>query len=831
MLEAMPHKGVRVGGSLRDLAGRVRRALPEGRPLPEEVWRSRHRVILVLLWLHAAGIVAFGVLVGAGLPHSLAEGGTVLALAVAAGSRLGDRRLRAVVASFGLLTSSAFLVHLSGGYIEVHFHFFVMIVIITLYQDWRPFLLAIGYVVLEHGVMGVLNPSAVYNHPDAWANPWKWAAIHGVFVLGASAASVVNWRLNEATRARAELILGAAGEGIVGLDAQGAVQFVNPAAARALGWEPGDLVGRSLHHTVHHARPDGSPHPRVECPIEATLRGEGVRTAADEVFWAKGDGAVPVEYVSTPILERGAPAGAVVTFTDISGRKEAERQLRESEERFRSLFEHAPIGIYRTAPDGRILLANPALIRMLGYESFADLVARDLEREGFAEGGARAEFKAIMEREGEVADLESRWVRRDGSVISVREYASAVRGDNGAVLYYEGAVEDISQRKQLEEQLRQSQKMEAIGQLAGGVAHDFNNLLTVINGYSELVLNRPDTGEGLRQDLEQVKMAGDKAAVLTQQLLAFSRRQILRPRVLDLDAVLSDTEKMLRRLIGEDITLATIRAPRLGKVRADPGQLEQVLFNLAVNARDAMPAGGRLTIEARNADLDGSYVDGHPEAVAGPYVLLSVSDTGTGMDEETRTRIFEPFFTTKEVGRGTGLGLSTVYGIVRQSGGHILVYSEPGHGTTFKVYLPRVEQPAEAPEADTGPVAPPRGSETVLLVEDEADVRALAARALRSSGYTVLEAADGVEALTAAEEHAGPLHLLATDVVMPGMGGRELAERLLALRPGTRALYLSGYTDDAIVRHGVLEPGFAFLGKPFTPATLARKVREVLDAS
>ncbi|MCI0457416.1 MAG: response regulator [Gemmataceae bacterium] len=389
--------------------------------------------------------------------------------------------------------------------------------------------------------------------------------------------------------------------------------------------------------------------------------------------------------------------------------------------------------------------------------------------------------------------------------------------------------QEVEDRKRLEAQLLHAQKMDAVGRLAGGVAHDFNNLLTIITGYGELLLAglRPD--EPLRGLAAEITRAGERAAALTRQLLAFSRQQVVAPKVLDLNAIVTDVSKMLQRLIGEDVVLATALAPNLGRVKADPTQVEQVLLNLAVNARDAMPRGGKLTVETANVDLDEAYAHTHPEVQAGRHVLLAVSDTGCGMTEEVKARIFEPFFTTKELGKGTGLGLATVYGVVKQSGGSIAVYTEVGRGTTFKVYLPRLVEMAETTRG--GPAAPPipRGSETLLLVEDEAGVRALARHALQASGYTVLEASNGVEALRLADQYGAPIRLLVTDVVMPGMGGRELHAQLTALYPGLKVLFMSGYTDDAVFRHGVLEAGLPFLQKPFTVDALARKVRETLD--
>jgi nitrogen-specific signal transduction histidine kinase/ActR/RegA family two-component response regulator len=380
-----------------------------------------------------------------------------------------------------------------------------------------------------------------------------------------------------------------------------------------------------------------------------------------------------------------------------------------------------------------------------------------------------------------------------------------------------------------EAQLRQSQKMEAVGRLAGGVAHDFNNLLTVIKGYSELAMEEISESDPLYAGVQQIQRAADRAASLTRQLLAFSRRQVLAPKVLDLNQLVTDTQKMLRRLMGEDVELVTALQSNLGSVRADPHQIEQVLMNLAVNAKDAMPRGGKLTVETSNVEFDREHTHEHVSVKPGAYVMLAVSDTGSGMDAETCSHVFEPFFTTKEQGKGTGLGLSTVYGIVKQSGGYIWVSSEQGAGTTFKIYLPRVDETAERPPARQARQEAYRGVETILLVEDEAGVRTLIRQVLQRHGYTVIDCSHGGEALLAAERHHGRIHLLLTDVVLPQMNGRELTERLLALRSDMKVMYMSGYTDEAIAHHGVLTPGSAFVQKPFTNEALARKVREVLD--
>jgi nitrogen-specific signal transduction histidine kinase/CheY-like chemotaxis protein len=392
-------------------------------------------------------------------------------------------------------------------------------------------------------------------------------------------------------------------------------------------------------------------------------------------------------------------------------------------------------------------------------------------------------------------------------------------------------VQDITERTEIEQQLWQAQKMEAVGRLAGGVAHDFNNLLTAILGYAELLLSDLRDDDPRSQDLREIRKAGVSAASLTRKILAFSRKQPLEPEVLDLNAVVRSLHGMLGRLIGEDIRIEVRLAPDLGRVKADPGQIEQVLLNLATNARDAMPQGGTLTIDTQNAGLDDTAVRRHLAAAPGEYVMLAVSDTGCGMPPEVQARVFEPFFTTKPRGIGTGLGLSTVYGIVKQSGGDISVYSEPGRGATFKVYLPRVDGPVGARPALVGPDVPVSGSETILLVEDNRGLRELARKVLERLGYAVLDAADADQALHLSEQHAGPIHLLLTDVVMPGMSGVALVERLTPTRPAMKVLYMSGYTDEAVVAAGVLPQRVTFLQKPFTPDSLARKVRQVLDAA
>ena len=497
--------------------------------------------------------------------------------------------------------------------------------------------------------------------------------------------------------------------------------------------------------------------------------------------------------------------------------------LRASETRFRRLAESGIIGITVADVSGHILEANDAFLGMVGY-SREDLLAAKLSSENLTPANGR-ELGPVdgLETHGVGRPWEKEYRRKDGSRVPVLVAVAPLEGGESLSLSL-----DLSERKRLEEQFRQAQKMEAVGRLAGGIAHDFNNVLSVILSYAEMIGADLKPEEPLRADIEEIRTAALRAADLTKQLLAFSRQQVLETKVLDLNQSMASMEKMLRRLLGADIELTMLPVVGLWSVKGDPGQVEQIVMNLAVNARDAMPQGGKLTVETANVDVDEDYARAHLDVRAGAYVMLAVSDTGMGMDAATQARIFEPFFTTKEKGKGTGLGLATVFGIVKQSGGHIWVYSEPGRGTTFKVYFPRVSgaaevRPSQRPEPETG-----RGTETILLVEDDGQVRAVARNILRRNGYVLLEASNGGEALLICEQHGSKIHLLLTDVVLPLMSGRQLAERLATLRPQMKVLFMSGYTDDAILQHGVLDSGVAYLQKPLTPASLTRKVREVL---
>ncbi|HLW82941.1 MAG TPA: PAS domain S-box protein [Candidatus Acidoferrales bacterium] len=908
------------------------------------------------------------------------------------------------------------------------------------------------------------------------------------------------------------LILNSAGDGIYGLDRNGALTFVNSATARMLGYRPEEVIGRNAHALWHHSNSERKLRPESDCAVFAVLRDGATRHGTGDVFWRKDGSSFPVEFISTAIREGEEVVGAVVTFRDITARQRAEKAQKQAEERFRSIFENAVEGIYQSTPDGKFISVNPAMARMFGYSSPDEMIqeVNDIGAQMYTQALHRDEFKAIMEKVGTVEGFETEVLRRDGGKIWVSETARAVRNVIGRICYYEGTLEDITSRKrseaerqvsfeiihaanvtdnldellhrihqslsrvlyadncfvalydpvsclftfpffvdkydtafppqtvnrsctsyvfrkgeatlipqevfdqlaeqgevelvgtpspswlgvplrtpsatigvlvvqhyedenaytqrdlefltsvggqialaierkraetalrdsearlrvlieqlpailwttdtelrftssvgaglarlglkpneavgltlyeffqtddrtfpplaahrraltgesvtfhvewgggsyachaepvrdasgkvtgvismafditdrkQLEAQLRQAQKMEAVGRLAGGIAHDFNNLLMVIQGYAELLLDKLGGEHPLRRNAEQIHDASQRAASLTRQLLAFSRKQMLAPQVLNVQDVVTDMEKILRRLIGEDIELVTRNASELWHVRADRSQIEQVILNLAVNSRDAMPNGGKLTIETANTELDSSY-SRHAVVEPGEYVMLAVSDTGIGMDAATQAHVFEPFFTTKEKGKGTGLGLATVYGIVKQSGGYIWVYSEAGKGATFKVYLPRVEAEVQLALPPAEPKSSRRGSETILLVEDEKGVRDLALEYLADAGYEVLEAENADEALRIARTRPGSIDLLFTDVVMAGLSGRQLAEQMRQLRPGIRVLYMSGYADEAIVHHGILGRGMALLQKPFTLNSLALKVRETLD--
>jgi PAS domain S-box-containing protein len=515
--------------------------------------------------------------------------------------------------------------------------------------------------------------------------------------------------------------------------------------------------------------------------------------------------------------------------SEIAERRRTEEKLRDSEERFRATFEQAAVGIAHVGADGRFLRVNDRLCQMTGFTrdelqamTFVDLTVPDDRPEG---DEARREMLAETRTD---FSAEQRYRRKGGGELWGNIHTTLVRDEHGAPAYFITVIIDITDRKTLEEQLRQSQKMEAVGRLAGGVAHDFNNLLTIVSGHSEMLLARGTLAPADRESIEAVREAGERASALTRQLLSFSRQMVMQPQVLDLNTSVEASGKLLRRLIGEDVVLTTVLSPGIGRVKVDPSQLDQVLMNLAVNARDAMPEGGRLTIETKSIVLTEGYVTSHLDCKTGPHAMLSITDTGIGIPLEILPRIFEPFFTTKDVGKGTGLGLPVVFGIIQQSQGGIHVYSEPGKGTTVRIYLPVVAGELTA-AVEAAPNVDVRGNETVLIVEDEPGVRRLALMSLKPHGYDVITATDGHDALRVAEAQGHPIDLVLTDVVMPGLSGPELAEGLRLRFPHVGILFMSGYAEDAVVRHGLLEAGVAFIQKPYTPIELARKVRQVLD--
>ncbi|HMD69759.1 MAG TPA: PAS domain S-box protein [Bryobacteraceae bacterium] len=614
--------------------------------------------------------------------------------------------------------------------------------------------------------------------------------------------------------------------------AEGRCIYISPSVRQLRGFSPEEALGQSMDRAMP---PDAARKMAAETQsrIAAVESGdETARIRTNEVEYLRKDGtAVPTETITKLLSdERGRVSHVVGVTRDLAQRKEAEKN-------YRDIFEGALEGIYRTSAEGKCLAANPAMARILGYSSPEDIVSSigDTAHQVWLDPDERQRCTARLEGEGSVRNFECRFRRRDGTVIWVSNNSRKVCGPDGRTLYYDGFIEDITERKRvegerlkLEDELRQAQKLESIGRLAGGVAHDFNNLLTVINGYGSFLLKGLKAGDPLRFYAGEISTAGERAASLTKQLLAFSRKQVIEPRVLDLNATVRECAPMLQRLIGEDVTLETRLDGSLGQTMADPDQIHQVIMNLAVNARDSMPDGGSIVIETRNVELNGEGSAAvHPEARPGHYVLMSVTDTGQGMDETIRRQIFDPFFTTKEVGKGTGLGLSTVYGIVRQSNGWIDVLSEVGVGTTFRIYLPRLGAGSVREETEVRPQAE-GGSETILVVEDQDSVRFFTTDALNRHGYRVLESSNGDEAIAVARRHPGRLDMLLTDVVLPGMNGKELSERLRKTRPDLKVLFISGYTADVIADHGVLDRGVEFLRKPFSPEELAAKVRDVL---
>jgi PAS domain S-box-containing protein len=684
-------------------------------------------------------------------------------------------------------------------------------------------------------LMGAASPArADIEHSGIWRHRKKDGTLlyvditsHALDYEGRAAVLVLAQNVTEQVRAEEQLriqgaALASAANAVLITNVNGVINWVNPAFTALTGYAFDEAVGQNprILHSGQHSR-------EFYKSLWSTILSG--RVWHGEMVNKRKDGQLYTEEMTvTPVRDStGNVTHFIAIKQDVTDRRRTEQALRESEGKFRALAESASAAIFISQGD-RMVYANAATAHILGVtqqellgREFWDFIhpdSRELVRERREARMRGAEVPPRYEVKMLTSDKKERWIDFTATMVEWE--------GQPAVL---GTAFDVTERKKLEEQFRQAQKMEAVGRLAGGIAHDFNNLLGVIIGYSELLLETPSVGDaGVRRKIEEIHKAAGRAASLTRQLLAFSRQQVLEPRVLNLNAVVEEMEKMLRRLIGEDIELVTHLDEGLGLVKADPGQLEQVVMNLAVNARDAMPRGGRLVLQTSNADVDESMARQRAVFQPGRYVLLSVSDTGIGMDEEVRTHLFEPFFTTKEKGKGTGLGLATVYGIVKQSGGYIWVYSEPGRGSTFKIYLPRVDEA----EPETRPAAVEletlRGTETVLVVEDEESLRQLMCEFLRQSGYTVLEAGDATSALAVAARHA-EISLLVTDVVLPGRSGRELAETLQKKRPQLKVVYVSGHTDDAMLRHGIDDPGVAFLQKPFSRDAFLRKVRATLD--
>lgn len=619
-------------------------------------------------------------------------------------------------------------------------------------------------------------------------------------------------------RRQQELILNSTWEGIIALDLTGNHTFVNPTAARMLGYEVGELLGRHSHLVWHHSKADGTPASEEECPVYAALRKSEAYHGRKEIFWRKDGTSFPAECSFAPLLENGEVKGGVVTFKDVSEQSEAE-------ELSRNLMSWSPVGIYILA-DKKFKFVNHWFQNTIGYNekellnfNFWNLVHPE-DREA-----VRANTLKMLRGKTSIP-YKYRVIAKGGKIKWIMETVVKIQymGKTATL----GSFIDITEQKQLEDHFRHAQKMEAVGRLARGVAHDFNNMLTVVRWYSDSIINKTKAGNPIHGHAKGILQAATRAIALTNQLLAFSRKQVMELQVLDLNVVIKDMEPMLRSLIGEDIAIAMVLDPELWAIKADSAQMGQVIMNLAINAQDAMPRGGNLTIETENVYLNAANANKHLEVVPGNYVLLVASDNGIGMDAETRSHLFEPFFTTKKDEKGTGLGLAMVYGIVKQSGGYIWVDSEPGQGTTFKVYFPRVEGTVKPLRERKAPTKVLQGLETILVVEDEDMLRDLICETLGMHRYKVLEARDGSEALRAGEQHEKPLDLLLSDVVLPKMGGRELAERLSRSHPEMRVIFMSGYTENAIVHHGVLDPDINFIHKPFTVIELLRKVREVL---
>jgi two-component system, cell cycle sensor histidine kinase and response regulator CckA len=623
------------------------------------------------------------------------------------------------------------------------------------------------------------------------------------------------------------MLLDSTAEGIYAVDLNGICIFCNPAAIRMFGHrDASELLGHSVHVAHHHTRADGTTYPESECSIYRSLRGEGVQVQ-DEYFYRVDGSRFPIDCWAHPVRRGPEIVGAVVTFLDITERAKAEKLLRDSEANFRSIVESAPYGVYRSTMAGQIILANTALVNMLGYESEEELLSLNVGRDIYRHPEQRPLLVAQALEQGFIRNVEIEWKRKDGTPIVVRANGLPLRDEASRLEWFQVFVEDVTERKSLERQFWEVQKLEAVGRLAGGVAHDFNNVLMIVSSYADLILQRNKADHKSIAYAKEIHQAALRAANVTQQLLAFSRKQVLELEVLDPNTVLRDLGKMLSKLLGEDVKLVIDLDPAVSRIKADRGQLEQIIMNLSVNARDAMPKGGCLSVQTRNVELDAAFASEHPPTTPGKYVKLSVCDTGIGMDAQTQARIFEPFFTTKERGKGTGLGLASVYGIVKQSGGFIWVNSEAGKGTTFDIYLPASSAPLRTLAHSFNSDLTLRGSERILLVEDEEQLLAVTRDFLEGNGYFVISARNAPDALRAVQHETKSIDLLLTDVIMPELDGVELATSIRSRYPAIKVLYMSGYTDRALPGLG---EGTVLLRKPFSQQLLATKIRDVLES-
>ncbi|MFW5975464.1 MAG: PAS domain-containing hybrid sensor histidine kinase/response regulator [Desulfosalsimonas sp.] len=639
---------------------------------------------------------------------------------------------------------------------------------------------------------------------------------------------------------RFRLIIENAGDLIFTVNETGVFKYISPNCRTILGYPQTAFEGRYFQPFVHPDDKDGILHALSGIFDEhKRYGGTGVNQRVVEFRAITSDGQWKWMSAKNTVLEeiRGEYELAIIA-RDITDQKEIESRLRKSEERYRELFENAPVGIFRTNEKGEALLANSTMARILGFLSSQDAVDyyNDLENELYADPERRRQFLDLIRQKGHVENFEYEAKTKCGSSVWLSMNARMENFDETGGFIIEGFVVDITERKRaerenmrLQRQFHQAQKMESIGRLAGGVAHDLNNLLSPILGYSEMLFEDMAGNDSRKKHLGEILSAGKRARALVRQLLAFSRKQALQFQVIDVNALLDNFKNLLRRTLREDIALHMNMAGSLPRVEGDPGQLEQVIMNLAVNAQDAMPSGGQLVIETVKAELDETYASKKTEVVPGTYVMIAISDTGAGMDADTVEHLFEPFFTTKEKDKGTGLGLATSYGIVKQHGGNIWAYSEPGMGSTFRIYLPVTEKSPDACIHSPAPRTAAEGSGTILIVEDDSQVRNLASTVLERSGYAVIAAESGQQAMEALQSHGGEVRLLLTDVIMPDMNGRKVFENVASLYPEVRVLYMSGYTDDVIAHHGVIDQGVDFIQKPFTLKALASKVQEMLQ--